>query len=184
MTYSLVLIFVLLILVATIFLIAFLVKPNHVHVDFTSIPGFARINTPHPNWEEKRRTKLLPNGDTYVIPVGAKGHFVSLYDWSIKCGEGADLVEFIIPKGTSTDFASIPRLAHSLISPISNSVYGAVIHDYLYRNPAEDQARKTRKSEVDCIFYWGMRACGVSRILAGLMYLAVVLFGGAGYKRI
>lgn len=162
---------------------AYFIKPAHYKIEFIGLPSFTRLNTPRKYWDDKRRTIELPNGDLYTIPKQATGHFVLLYDWAVKCSKGGNVADYIIPKGTPTDFASIPRVAHSLISPISNSIYGAVLHDYLYRNPSNSTASDVTKPEADALFYWSMRACGVSKLLAGLMYLAVLIFGCSSYKR-
>lgn len=174
--------FIFLVLLA-IFVWAYNIKPKHTHIEFPHPPSFARINTPRREWDEKRRTVRLTNGSDYVIPRQAKGHFVLLHDWAIKCGVGNSIATYNIPANTPTDFASIPRLAHSLISPLSNSVYGAVLHDYLYRNPGDPTANATSKSQTDALFYWSLRSCGVGKLLSGLMYLAVHLFGKNSYKR-
>lgn len=171
--------------IGLIVILAILTKPrtSHSYIVFPYPPGFARINTPRDEWDEKRRTVILSNEESYIIPVRAKGHFVLLHDWTIECGRGVDKRTYILPKGFATDFASIPRILHSLISPISNSVYGAVLHDYLYRNPTDPVASATTKADADRYFYWGLRACGVNRLTAGLMYIGVVIGGRIGYKR-
>lgn len=170
-------------LTSLILLASLFVKPRHIHIDFPFPPGFARINTPREDWDATRRTVSLSNGDRYIIPEKAKGHFVLLHDWHVECGSGKNKVTYCLPRGASTDFASIPRILHSLVSPISNSVYAAVLHDYVYRNPSDPVAKSTSKSDADRLFYWGLRACGVNRITAGLMFIGVTVGGKASYKR-
>ncbi len=170
-------------LLAIIIIYAYMQNPRHTHIKFPHPPGFARINTPKDGWCEERRRVTLSNGMEYVIPIGAKGHFVLLHDWPVEAGSGDSKVIFNIPAGTATDFASIPKVAHSLISPISNSVYSAVLHDYLYKDPRDSIASAVSKNKADSLFYWGLRACGVNKLLSGLMYLAVHWFGKSSYVR-
>jgi hypothetical protein len=88
------------------------------------------------------------------------------------------------PKLGTTDFASIPRILHSLISPLNNTIYAAILHDYLYRNPTDEFARSLPRETVDRLFYWGMRGSWcVWRLTAGLMYLGVRSGGWVSYKR-
>lgn len=59
-------------ILALFLIVAVIVKPKHIHIEFPSPPRL--------EWGEKRRAVALPNGDLYIIPQKAKGHFVSLYD--------------------------------------------------------------------------------------------------------
>ena len=88
-----------------------------------------------------------------------------------------------VPKLSATDFASIPRLLHSLISPLNNTIYAAILHDYLYRDPQDPVANAIDRATADRMFYWGMRARGVWRVTAGIMYLGVSLGGKGSYVR-
>lgn len=155
-------------------------------------PGFAWINSPYPGWErqedaEARRTHALTNGQEYVVPAGSRGHFVMLDDWRVRCkfpGKDGDRWGTIMVRhGTTTDFASIPRFLHSLLSPLNNTVYGAVLHDYLYRNPSDEYAHSISRAEADRLFYRAMLGCGVWPLTAKVMYLGVRLGGGGAYRR-
>lgn len=161
----------------------FLLKPKFSYVDFMDVPGFARINTPKEDWNDDQRTRQLPNGDSYLIPNGKKGHFVMLYDWVVSCRFATEDVILTVPKGSTTDFASFPRILHSLISPLNNTIYAATLHDYLYRNPDNPAASSVNRSDADRVYYWGMRACGVWGITAIIMYIGVRLGGRLSYKR-
>lgn len=166
-----------------ILVLAWLVNPQRVRVDFPNPPGFARINTPHPKWTKAQRTRHLPNGDTYVIPPNIRGHFVVLADWPVECNFREKRVALTVPRGAITDFASIPNFLHSLLSPLNNTIYAAVLHDYLYRDPHAPEASAVSRADADRAFYWGMRACGVRRHTAGLMYIGVKAGGRGSYKR-
>jgi len=153
------------------------------------IPGFARINRQKKGWNIKERTKLLSNGSSYLAPPyeKMKGHFVLLNDWPIKIrikqNNQFEIITFSIPKGTPTDFASIPRVLHSFVSPLDNSIYSAVLHDYLYRNPSDEVPRSISRARADTIFYYGLKAKGKNRLIALLFFWGVKVFGRSSYKR-
>lgn len=78
----------------------------------------------------------------------------------------------LVPKGFTTDFASIPRLFWTLIGhPTGKYGKAAIIHDYLYHIQT-----KTR-SQTDRIFYEAMRVLKVSFIKRWLMYHYVKTLG-------
>jgi len=162
-----------------------LFRPAHVGVgnllDYP--PGFSWINRPNPNWSVEKRTITLQNERTYEIPLNESGHFVLLYDWEVKFTMDKIKYVLILPALSTTDFASIPKLFQSFISPLSNTVYAAILHDYFYRNPKDPKAKAITRAEADRIFYWCMLARGVWKITAIGMYFAVRIGGGNSYKR-
>jgi len=174
-------------LTAIVFILLYvlMVKPKHLGVKFSNgnPPIIAWVNAPSIDATEQQRTVVFPNNDYCVIPEGMRGHFVTVFDWQVPLE--IDGVQYILtlPKHTRTDFASIPRFMHSLLSPLNNTVYAAIVHDYLYRNPADPVAAAIKRDTADRIFYWGMRARGVWKITAGVMYLGVRVGGIWSYKR-
>jgi hypothetical protein len=164
--------------------IAWLIKPKHVGTRFTRTPPVvARVNTPSIDASDEMRRIELPTGDLYTIPPRSKGHFILVFDWKVPVRVDDASVVLTIPKLATTDFASIPRILHSLISPLNNTIYAAILHDYLYRDPQDLFASSLDRATVDRMFYWGMRSRGVWRPTAGLMYLGVRLGGSSSYKR-
>jgi hypothetical protein len=90
---------------------------------------------------------------------------------------------YVIPAGTRTDFASIPRPIWSVFLP-SDPEYcaEALIHDVFYAGNIFP------RKLCDKIFLQAMRDVGVSRWKRSIMYSAVRVFGGfyyrnCGYKR-
>lgn len=83
-----------------------------------------------------------------------------------------------LPAGFVTDFASIPRLLHSLVPPTGKYGKAAVIHDFLYRSQGIAVSRK----EADQVFEEAMEALGVGWLTRQTMYRAVRVFGGRAYK--
>ncbi|MCP4050719.1 MAG: DUF1353 domain-containing protein [bacterium] len=76
-----------------------------------------------------------------------------------------------VPKGFITDIASIPRLAHPLITKNGPWTFSAVIHDFLYAVEFSDQ--KT----CDDIFLDAMIEWGVTWHRRNIIYSAVRTFG-------
>lgn len=82
----------------------------------------------------------------------------------------------IVPAGTVTDFASVPRvpLAYWLFAGIGQPA--AVVHDWLYGGGI------VPREMADEIFLEAMEACGVSAWRRLPMYWAVRAFGGNRYR--
>ena len=92
--------------------------------------------------------------------------------------------EIILPARFTSDFASVPRALWSLIPPHGEYTYSAMMHDFFYRHhkyPDSGNWSINRKM-ADKLFYLSMRAYGVGRVKAWLMYTAVRLFGKKAWK--
>ena len=153
-------------------------------VSFTSAPSFARINTAYEKGKPEQLTITLSNGESYTSNPTDDGTFLQMGDWpvTVHTPRHKDL-ELVIPHLTPTDFASIPRFLHALINPLTNNIYAAVLHDYLYRDPSHPTAAQISKAEADALLFTGMRACGVSKLMAAIIYMGVVVGGKKSYKR-
>lgn len=95
--------------------------------------------------------------------------------------EVAGLLLTVIPEGTSTDGASIPRFlwrlcGHPLEAP---RVYAALYHDWCYRNGFKYGI--SRKKADEC-YYALMRHFGVPAWQAKIEYYALRLFGAKHYR--
>lgn len=85
-----------------------------------------------------------------------------------------------VPKGFITDYASIKVFHNLLLFPVyalfaTYGNYAATIHDYLYSMGTRS------RSECDDIFYKALRAEGVARWRARLMWLGVRIGGKSSY---
>lgn len=89
------------------------------------------------------------------------------------CNDGATIT---VPQGTTTDFASIPRLFWNLLSPMGKYGSAAVVHDYLYSTGL------LSKVNADLIFLEGMKSLGVGWFTRTMMYKAVSWFGFAAWN--
>jgi hypothetical protein len=82
-----------------------------------------------------------------------------------------------VPVGFETDFASVPRIFWSLISPVDTHGKAAVVHDYCYRHGLYP------KSTCDKIFREALQVLKVPKWKIFCMYWAVVLFAWRGWFR-
>lgn len=91
--------------------------------------------------------------------------------------DGNRVGTIIVPAGTVTDFASVPRFFWRIISPVDNDVrMAAIIHDHLYT----DQA--WTKKVADLIFKEALIANGAPVWKATAMYQAVKWCGGKAWN--
>ena len=79
----------------------------------------------------------------------------------------------IVPAGSETDFASIPRLLTILIPKLGRHTYPAVVHDYLCRTAPNWRARASS----DQVFRQALKAIGVGLLKRWGMWLVVFLTG-------
>ncbi len=81
-----------------------------------------------------------------------------------------------VPRKFRTDFASVPRIFWTLVSPYGKQGKAAVIHDYLYATGYETRKRS------DEIFLEAMEVLGVAPWKRTIMYWAVRVGGGSGWN--
>lgn len=91
------------------------------------------------------------------------------FDYQVGGEKSKDFIR--IPKGFTTDFASVPRLFWQILPPDGQYTGAALVHDYLYWLQL-----RTRK-ESDGIFLEAMKALGVPLVERLIMYQAVRSFG-------
>ena len=120
------------------------------------------------------------------LPISTLGEkdAVLMEPWEIfdVCG-----FRFVVPAGTRTDGASIPRFlwrvcGHPLMAP---RVYAAVLHDWLYTGEESStdgaQPDDVTRKDADEIYYALLRHFGVPSWKAKIEYWALRLFGGSHY---
>jgi hypothetical protein len=80
-----------------------------------------------------------------------------------------------VPKGFTTNFASVPRLplAYVFFGGVANQA--STVHDYLYATHI------TTRYKADCIFREAMALTNVSWIKRNLMWLGVRVYGGSHF---
>lgn len=90
----------------------------------------------------------------------------------------------LVRPGYVTDAASIPAPLRGILPAWGRWSRAAILHDYLYdllRDGIPHKEASTRAA-ADAVFHEAMLVSGVPRALAGLMWVAVRLFG-AGRAR-
>ena len=98
-------------------------------------------------------------------------------DWSLTqplTYEGSDET-FTAPAGFVTNFASVPRIFWSILSPWGRHMKAAVMHDYFY------QTTIVSRLDADKLFNRMMRSLGVSWWRRQTMYRMTRLFGAKHY---
>lgn len=83
-----------------------------------------------------------------------------------------------VPTGYITDFASIPAMVRGLFPPFGRHAKAAVLHDWLYL-----VGEPGMKPFADRVFLDAMEELGVSWARRNIMYRAVQIGGGGGYRR-
>lgn len=81
--------------------------------------------------------------------------------------ECADGIQYIIPSGFLTDFASVPRVPIAFLLAGDTAHRPAVLHDWLIKKMPVPRTR------ADDLFYEAMRSVGMPEWRAGMMYRAV-----------
>lgn len=101
------------------------------------------------------------------------------------------MVWFTLPKGIVTDFASVPRILWSVVSPTGAHSVAAVCHDWsyavkprvVYRAKGTSVSMPLSRAQADAVFYWVMRESGVGRVRAWVMWLAVRIGGRRAWNK-
>jgi hypothetical protein len=88
---------------------------------------------------------------------------------------GSHLPTVSVPVGFVTDFASIPRVAWSILPPDGDYTYPAVVHDYLY------WSQKTTREDADKVFQMMMKEFGIGASVITAIYTAVRAGGGSAW---
>lgn len=83
----------------------------------------------------------------------------------------------IVPKGTRTDFSSVPRIpvVFELVGDKGHAA--AVVHDFLYHSTIFTRAQS------DAVFHRALGCTGTGKTRSTLMYLGVRLFGKSSYGK-
>lgn len=104
-----------------------------------------------------------------------------LLPFEYRVGHADSPVVIVAPAGYVTDFASIPRVAWTLIGPpLGRHARAAIIHDWLYDTNG-DWGRFSREQS-DEIFLEAMEVVGVPWLKRSAMFRAVRAGGASGWK--
>lgn len=83
-----------------------------------------------------------------------------------------------VPAGYRTDFASVPRFFHRIVSPVGRHGKAAIVHDWL----CDESPKTTDYRQAAEIFNEAMEALGVSWARRKIMVAAVVV-GGPKFRK-
>ena len=86
-----------------------------------------------------------------------------------------NITKIVIPRGFTTDLASVPRIFQSIIPKLGHHIRPAIVHDYCYEG-----FTKLDRAESDEMFLEGMKQTKVSWLRRKVMWLAVRV-GGKGW---
>lgn len=85
--------------------------------------------------------------------------------------------DVLVPAGTVTDFASIPRFFWRILPPWDIHRRAAIVHDYLYSTQTQP------KKVADAVFLEAMKAIDVPKWKAHAMHQAVKWFGFGAWNQ-
>ncbi len=124
------------------------------------------------------REPLIVRRDAVAPRPGV--HWLVHKDYRVQFRLNGQPTALVVPEGTATDFASVPRFFRFLISKIGPHAEASVIHDYLYvawKIYRPDAPRPEDRLFADELFLAAMIAANVTRWRRNLAYLAVRWFG-------
>lgn len=111
---------------------------------------------------------LLNKADGSKYPFVLDEDFI--YRWEHKGvlkGYAEKIYEIKVPKGYTTDLASIPRLFQGIFNAVNDVSPAAIAHDWCY------SIELFERHICDRVFYDGLRANGVGWLRARTLYTAV-----------
>lgn len=101
--------------------------------------------------------------------------YVVMKDYSVAMNVGGKLHVITVPKGMTTDMASVPRAFRSIIGRIGPHLEACIVHDWLYiawqmqdRMPTKDDHKFANR-----VLYAGAKAAGCSWLTRTSLKLAM-----------
>ena len=153
-------------------------------------PYTPAIENPYPDSGWTRISDVVYVSDLYLYRAIAGVPFEGNYDfilweaYTIRFKLDDEERTITVPSGMRTDFASVPRVAQSIVPRVGPYAEAAIVHDFLYiawqilpGHGARDEDRKF----ADELFREAMKQAAVSGLEALLLYKAVRWFGGRAY---
>jgi len=72
-----------------------------------------------------------------------------------------------VPEGFKTDGATVPRPFRIVLSPFTEALYAAIVHDYQLSLEGDDPVKR---KQIDLNFYNNLKASGVGEVRSTLAY--------------
>ena len=127
---------------------------------------------------------------TVAVEIGGPGSgrtadFIVGLDYRVKFDLDGVERTVTVPKGMTTDLASVPRVFRSIVGQVGPHLEAAIVHDFLYiawQDVPNRGARDEDRNFADRLFLRSMRDAGMSWWEAHPIYMAVDGFGGSTYR--
>lgn len=97
------------------------------------------------------------------------------FEYHVGAEESGDVIT--VPRGFTTDFASVPRAFWSLFPPWGTYGKASVLHDYLY------VMQQRPRAECDGIFLEAMKVLGVNIATRTTLWSAVRTWGWIAWRK-
>lgn len=123
---------------------------------------------------------MKPSWDAFEVAGRTKNGLILRSKWDLEYDTPHGRV--VIPKGTLTDGASIPKIFWGLLGPHGPYFLAAFLHDYAY-SAAGQKALKWTRYMADIAFDDAMYKDGIGGLKRGTIVSAVRLCGWAPYNR-
>ena len=109
-----------------------------------------------------------------VAPFADGSHWVLMEPLRYRLKDTEHVIE--VPKGFVTDFASVPRVAWSVMSPYDEHGRAGIVHDWLYWE------QSCSRKQADKIMKLGMIETRVSHANRAIIYRALRLAGNGAWN--
>tara|TARA_R110000851_G_scaffold333075_2_gene511022 strand:+ start:3960 stop:4337 length:378 start_codon:yes stop_codon:yes gene_type:complete len=116
-----------------------------------------------------------------IVELKTNGkHFILVEDFIFNLDYNNIKKDFIVYKGFTTDFSSIPKLLRVFFSNKALRNKASVVHDLFYMDTYKTGLSRKEK---DYFFYLMLLQIGLNKYSSYAMYLAVRLFGNFVYMK-
>ena len=117
---------------------------------------------------------FLTELDLHELPGGARFTLLTSLVYQSESG-----TRYVVPPGTETDFASVPRALWNVLPPFGKHSRAAVLHDWLYQVAPHAMSR----GMADGLFREAMKALGVGWLTRQTMWSGVRAGGWKPWRR-
>ena len=123
-------------------------------------------------------TRSFVGGPPLLVPFADQDYWAlhQPIGWIPDASDGPGVVRVDVPKGFVTDLASIPSYLWPIMTKTGRYGNAAIYHDWLYVEQPCDRAT------ADLVFDRALKDMGVDDATRQIMWAAVRIFGGAGWK--
>lgn len=123
-------------------------------------------------------TRSFVGGPPLLVPFADQDYWAlrKPIGWIPDATDGPDVIRVDVPEGFVTDLASIPRYLWPIMAKTGRYGNAAIYHDWLYTEQPCDRATADR------VFDRALVEMGVDDSTRKIMWAAVRVFGGAGWK--